>query len=308
MEEQIVLQPLLLSEAPYKTWLGEVPPEEVPRLDTEGVVDELANMFPQIERAVIEAVVESSSNSLERALEALLAISDSDPANVAAISTDGLTAEERQIKEDELLALQLFQQFAAEERSRGGGSSSRDASVGADRMFEAIQQEGSAAHAQFQQQPEGVRDAFLKQLTKMRQRQAAAAIKGAAQAPPHRRETPLPWRCTRGMRLPRCSSRARAPPSVSLVHAIAQATRRSNPPCSRTTERLGSTRLTRARRNINALALPAHPKAHRWALHAQTSQRWRQLAVCHACAHWSRRRFRFNFTPTRVQNQCSKAV
>jgi len=173
----VSLKPLLLSEAPYKTWLGEMPPEQVPRLDSVGVVDELANMFPQVERAVIEAVAESSANSLERALEALLAITDGDSASVASLSADGLSAEERQIKEDELLALQLFQQFAAEERARPGGGA-----MGADRMFEAIQQEGSAAHAQFHQQPEGVRDALLKQLARMRQRQVTSGIKGAMAA------------------------------------------------------------------------------------------------------------------------------
>lgn len=178
---EVSLQPLLLSDAPYKTWLGEVPPEQAPRLDTAGVVDELEAMFPQIERAVIEAVAESSSNSLERALEALLAISEGDGASVASLSADGLTAEERQIKEDELLALQLYQQFSAEERSRSGRSGG---AVGAERMFEAIQQEGSAAHAQFQQQPEGVRDALLKQLTRMRQRQATSGIKGESEGLP----------------------------------------------------------------------------------------------------------------------------
>ncbi|KAJ1620917.1 hypothetical protein T492DRAFT_914742 [Pavlovales sp. CCMP2436] len=175
MEEQVSLQPLLLSRAPFKTWLGERPPEDVPRLDTAGVADDLVNMFPQIERAVVEAVAESSGNSLERALEALLAISSSEP--TAGVSMDGLTAEERQIKDDEMLALQLFQQFAAEERSRAGSSGGAGA-IGADRMFEAISQEGSAAHAQFQQQPEGVREALLKQLTRMRQRQGTAGIKG----------------------------------------------------------------------------------------------------------------------------------
>jgi len=170
-EVKVQLQPLLLSKAPYKTWLGERPPEEMPRLDTEGVVDELVQMFPTIEREVVETVAEVSGNSLERALEALLAISDDDPASVAA-TIDGLTAEERQIKEDELLALQLYRQFAAEEGTRGEGSS-------ADRMYAAIQTEGTTAHAQFQQQPEGVRDAFLKQLVKMRARQGVAQIKGA---------------------------------------------------------------------------------------------------------------------------------
>mmetsp|Transcript_5355 Transcript_5355/g.18130 ORF Transcript_5355/g.18130 Transcript_5355/m.18130 type:complete len:185 (+) Transcript_5355:141-695(+) len=169
-EVKVQLQPLLLSKAPYKTWLGERPPEEMPRLDTEGVVDELVQMFPTIEREVVETVAEVSGNSLERALEALLAISDDDPASVAA-TIDGLTAEERQIKEDELLALQLYRQFAAEEGTRGEGSS-------ADRMYAAIQTEGTTAHAQFQQQPEGVRDAFLKQLVKMRARQGVAQIKG----------------------------------------------------------------------------------------------------------------------------------
>jgi hypothetical protein len=146
--EEVSLQPLLLSKAPFKTWLGELPPEDVPRLDTAGVVDDLVNMFPQVERAVVEAVAESSGNSLESALEALLAISSSEPA--AGVSMDGQTAEERQIKDDEMLALQLFQQFAAEERSRAGSSGGAGA-IGADRMFDAISQEGSAAHAQFQQ-------------------------------------------------------------------------------------------------------------------------------------------------------------
>mmetsp|Transcript_13651 Transcript_13651/g.33139 ORF Transcript_13651/g.33139 Transcript_13651/m.33139 type:complete len:142 (-) Transcript_13651:383-808(-) len=129
-------------------------------------------MFPMIERAVVEAVAESSGNSLERALEALLAISDDDPASTAALSgTDGLSAEERQIKEDELLALQLYQQFASEARQHGGGGD-------AERMFRAIQEEGSAAHQQFQTAPEGVKEALLKQLDKMKKRQATAAVKG----------------------------------------------------------------------------------------------------------------------------------
>jgi len=172
-EPPVSLQPLLLSEAPYKTWLGEVPPEEMPRLDGDGVVDELVVMFPMIDRAVVEAVAEDSHNSLERALESLLAISDDSPVTV---SGDGLSAEERQIKEDELLALQLFQQFSAEERQRGGAQGS----MGADRMMEAIQQEGSSAHAQFQQQPEGVREALLKQLNRMRAKQISSGVKGEA--------------------------------------------------------------------------------------------------------------------------------
>lgn len=184
------LQPLLLSDAPYKTWLGELPPEQVPRLDTAGVVDELANMFPMIDRDVIEAVAESSDNSLERALEQLLAISDDQPASAAALSgVDGLLDEDRQIKEDELLALQLYQQFAAEDRARSSGAVGGVTRSNAERMFEAIQQEGSEAHAQFQQQPEGVREALLKQLTRMRAKHASSGIKGASpliSAPPPR--------------------------------------------------------------------------------------------------------------------------
>lgn len=204
---EVILQPLLLSEAPFKTWLGELPPEQVPRLDTAGVVDELANMFPQMERAVIEAVAESSSNSLERALEALLAISEGDSASVISLSADGLSAEERQIKEDELLALQLYQQFSSEERAGRSG-----APQDADRMFAAIQQEGSATHARFQQQPEGVREALLKQLTRMRQRQTAGIKGESGQRTPARRAPQL----ARGVAR---ADRARAPRPLAPLGA-----------------------------------------------------------------------------------------
>ncbi|KAG8463020.1 hypothetical protein KFE25_001793 [Diacronema lutheri] len=149
---------LLGNEAPG---LPPPPPPPADLADTDPV-GHLAAMFPMLERSVVEMVfTDMAGSDVERAIEALLQITDDSVDTAEAASAE-------QAGSDELLALQMLQQMMNEEDM---------AKADADKVFRRIH-EDVEKKAAFKNTPKGVREAFVRNLEKMKMR--AAGKKGGS--------------------------------------------------------------------------------------------------------------------------------
>lgn len=119
-------------------------------------ISQLRAMFPAFDRAVIETVYNDvTGGNLEGAIETLLQMTDDSVVDAGA----GMDSEQS-MADDERLALEMLQQMMNEEDL---------ARMDADRTISRIQADVERKDA-FKNSTKGVKDAFARQLEKMKQR------------------------------------------------------------------------------------------------------------------------------------------